>query len=118
VKRDAHGAVRDVAALAGMPIGIKTLGSNPRKSDRTGAGAQDVPVTFGGATFHPGDRVWSDDDGVVVLRPEGLFCRRGSRLLRADRSPLLPAAQLPEQQPGEQPQEKPQAETDPLADVR
>jgi len=64
-----NGAVRDAAVLAGIPIGVKALGSNPRKSGKTGAGERDVPVTFGGTTFHPGDRVWSDDDGVVVLRP-------------------------------------------------
>jgi regulator of ribonuclease activity A len=62
-----HGAVRDTAALAGMPLGVKALGSNPRKSAKTGAGDRDVPVTFGGTTFRPGDQLWSDDDGVVVL---------------------------------------------------
>ncbi len=62
-----HGAVRDVAVLAGIPIGIKALGSNPRKSTKTGAGERDVPVTFGGVTFTPGATLWSDDDGVVVL---------------------------------------------------
>jgi regulator of ribonuclease activity A len=62
-----HGAVRDTATLAGMPLGIKALGSNPRKSTKTGAGERDVPVTFGGATFTPGDQLWSDEDGVVVL---------------------------------------------------
>jgi regulator of ribonuclease activity A len=62
-----HGAVRDTATLAGMPLGIKALGSNPRKSAKTGAGERDVPVTFGGTTFRPEDHLWSDDDGVVVL---------------------------------------------------
>jgi regulator of ribonuclease activity A len=62
-----NGAVRDVAVLAGLPIGIKALGSNPRKSSKAGAGEQDVPVTFGGATFSPGDQVFSDEDGVAVL---------------------------------------------------
>ncbi len=63
-----HGAVRDVAVLSTIDLGIKALGSNPRKSTKTGAGERDVPVTFGSATFSPGDQVWSDDDGVVVLR--------------------------------------------------
>ena len=66
-----NGAVRDSAVLAGIPLGIKALGTNPRKSSKTGAGERDVPVTFGGATFSPGDQVWSDDDGVVVLPPAG-----------------------------------------------
>jgi regulator of ribonuclease activity A len=50
-----------------MPIGVKALGTNPRKSTKTGAGEKDVPVTFGGTTFHPGDQVFADDDGLVVL---------------------------------------------------
>jgi regulator of ribonuclease activity A len=62
-----HGAVRDVAVLRTMALGIKALGSNPRKSTKTGAGERDVPVTFGSATFGPGDLVHSDDDGIVVL---------------------------------------------------
>jgi regulator of ribonuclease activity A len=62
-----NGAVRDVAALRALPIGIKALGSNPRKSAKTGAGERDVPVTFGNCTFDPGAEIHSDDDGVIVL---------------------------------------------------
>lgn len=62
-----NGAVRDVAALRTLPIGIKALGSNPRKSTKTGAGERDTPVSFGNCAFHPGAEVYSDDDGVVVL---------------------------------------------------
>lgn len=62
-----YGAVRDVDALAGLPLGIKALGSNPRKSGKTAAGEVDVPVTFGGVTFAPGDTVFSDADGIVVV---------------------------------------------------
>jgi regulator of ribonuclease activity A len=61
-----NGAVRDVAALRSLDLGVKALGSNPRKSGKTGAGDRDVPVSFGGVTIHPGDRVTSDDDGIVV----------------------------------------------------
>jgi regulator of ribonuclease activity A len=62
-----NGAVRDVAALAGLELGIKALGSNPRKSAKLGAGQVDVPVTFGGVTFRPGEHLYSDEDGVVVV---------------------------------------------------
>jgi regulator of ribonuclease activity A len=64
-----NGCVRDVAALAGLPIGIKALGTNPRPSGKTGAGEVDVPVTFGGAEFVPGATLHADDDGVIVLAP-------------------------------------------------
>jgi regulator of ribonuclease activity A len=60
------GAVRDTAALAGIKLGIKALGTNPRKSAKRATGKVDVPVTFGGATFAPGSWVYCDDDGVVV----------------------------------------------------
>jgi len=62
-----YGCVRDVAALAELPIGIKALGTNPRPSGKGGAGEVDVPVTFGGAEFTPGSILHADDDGVIVL---------------------------------------------------
>jgi regulator of ribonuclease activity A len=62
-----HGAVRDSAALSGLDLGIKALGTNPRRSAKDGAGAIDVPVTFGGVTFYPGDILHADDDGIVLL---------------------------------------------------
>lgn len=62
-----NGPVRDAAVLAEMPIGVRALGTTPRKGGKTGAGEKDVPVTFGGVTFRPGDQLWSDDDGVAVL---------------------------------------------------
>jgi regulator of ribonuclease activity A len=62
-----NGAVRDVATLRTLDLGVKALGSNPRKSTKTGAGDRDVPVSFGGVTFAPGATVYSDDDGIVVL---------------------------------------------------
>ncbi|WP_375489302.1 ribonuclease E activity regulator RraA [uncultured Mycobacterium sp.] len=62
-----YGAVRDAAALRGVDIGIKALGTNPRKSTKTGAGERDVAVSLGGVTFVPGDLAYSDDDGIVVV---------------------------------------------------
>jgi regulator of ribonuclease activity A len=63
-----HGAVRDSAALATLDLGVKALGTNPRTSTKTGAGEVDVTVIFGGVAFTPGDALWADEDGVVVLR--------------------------------------------------
>ena len=61
-----NGAVRDAAALRGIDIGIKALGTNPRKSTKTGAGERDVEVALGGVTFVPGEIAYSDGDGIVV----------------------------------------------------
>ncbi|MGI5499854.1 ribonuclease E activity regulator RraA [Lentzea sp. CA-135723] len=62
-----HGAVRDSTALVVMDLGVKALGTIPRKSGKTGAGEVDVPVTFGGIEFRPGDVLHADQDGVVLL---------------------------------------------------
>ena len=62
-----HGAVRDAAALRDIDLGIKALGTNPRKSGKTGAGERDVTVSFGGVEFVPGDIAYCDDDGIVVV---------------------------------------------------
>ena len=65
----ANGAIRDAKTIGGMEIGVKALGTNPRKSTKTGEGERDVPVTLGGVTFTPGDTVYSDDDGIVLVAP-------------------------------------------------
>ncbi|OBG38255.1 MULTISPECIES: ribonuclease E activity regulator RraA [Mycolicibacter] len=62
-----HGAVRDASTLRTLDIGIKALGTNPRKSSKTGAGERDVVVEFGGTAFVPGATAHSDDDGIVVV---------------------------------------------------
>ncbi|OFJ53999.1 ribonuclease E activity regulator RraA [Mycolicibacterium grossiae] len=62
-----HGAVRDAAALRTLDIGIKALGTNPNKSTKTGEGDRDVAVTFGGVTFRPGEVLYADEDGIVVV---------------------------------------------------
>ncbi|MFC3495733.1 ribonuclease E activity regulator RraA [Glycomyces rhizosphaerae] len=64
-----NGAVRDADALSGIDIGIKALGTNPRKSTKTGAGERDVVLEFGECTFTPGATLYSDADGTTVLEP-------------------------------------------------
>lgn len=59
--------MRDAATLRTLAIGIKALGTNPRKSTKTGAGERDVVVSFGGVDFAPGELAFSDDDGIVVV---------------------------------------------------
>ena len=61
-----NGAVRDAATLRTLDIGIKALGTNPRKSAKTGAGDRDVVIRIGGIDFVPGECAFSDDDGIVV----------------------------------------------------
>lgn len=63
-----HGAIRDRAVIATLPIGVKALGSNPRKSAKDGVGEVDVAVEIAGTVFRPGSHVWADADGVLVER--------------------------------------------------
>lgn len=61
-----HGAIRDSAIIRDMEFGVKALGTNPRKSGKTGAGDRDVVVSFGGVEFVPGEVLYADADGIVV----------------------------------------------------
>jgi regulator of ribonuclease activity A len=62
-----HGCIRDSVAIDGLAIGIKALGTNPRKSGKTGAGSVNEVIEIGGVAISPGQVVHSDEDGIVVL---------------------------------------------------
>jgi regulator of ribonuclease activity A len=61
-----YGAIRDSAAMALLNLGVKSLGTNPRRSAKSGQGEVGVPVEFGGVVFTPGHWLYSDEDGIVV----------------------------------------------------
>jgi regulator of ribonuclease activity A len=61
-----YGCVRDSAAIAQLPLGVKALAAHPRKSEKRGVGDADRPVTFAGATFHPGHWLYADGDGILL----------------------------------------------------
>lgn len=61
-----HGAIRDRVAISGLELGVKALGSNPRKSAKDSVGEVDAVLEFGGVVFRPGATLWSDEDGILV----------------------------------------------------
>ena len=63
-----HGAIRDSVAIGNLDLGVKALGTNPRKSAKTGAGELDVDLEFGGVVFRVGRRLHADEDGILVER--------------------------------------------------
>jgi len=65
-----YGAVRDVAVLATIDLGIKAIGSNPAKSVKRGEGAVDVVLHLGGARFEPGHWIYCDENGVLIAPKE------------------------------------------------
>ena len=63
-----NGAIRDREAIAALDLGVKALGSNPRKSAKAGAGEVDVDVEIDGVTIRAGAMIWCDPDGILVER--------------------------------------------------
>lgn len=61
------GCVRDSVELGQLDIGIKALGTTPRKSTRNGEGQRDLEIWVAGIPIKPGDMVFADADGIVVL---------------------------------------------------
>ncbi len=49
-----------------IPVALYALGTCPRKSIPVTQGKRDIPLSFGGAEFRPGDYVYTDTDGVIV----------------------------------------------------
>jgi len=61
-----NGCIRDSAAIAEIPIGVKAIGVHPLKSVKRGVGERDIPVRFAGVTFQPGYSIYADEDGLLV----------------------------------------------------
>jgi regulator of ribonuclease activity A len=67
-----YGCIRDSAAIAKLPLGVKALNTMPLKSNKQNIGEENVPVRFAGLQFIPNEFVYCDEDGIIVSR-EALF---------------------------------------------
>ena len=63
-----NGAIRDREAIARLPLGVKALGSNPKKSAKTGVGEVDVQLVIDRVRIQPGVMIFCDTDGILVER--------------------------------------------------
>ena len=61
------GAVRDVAELAACDVGIRALATMPLPTEKRNQGQADVPVTIQGVIVRPGEWLYADEDGIVVM---------------------------------------------------
>jgi regulator of ribonuclease activity A len=61
------GCVRDVAELAAAQVGIRALAPMPLPTEKRGEGQRDVPVQIQGVWVRPGDCLYADADGIVVM---------------------------------------------------
>lgn len=65
-----HGCVRDVVEVRELQIGVKALASSPGKRLRRGDGFRNIPVSFLGVDYVPGDYLFADETGIIVLPRE------------------------------------------------
>ncbi|AKF51968.1 ribonuclease E activity regulator RraA [Pseudomonas syringae] len=61
-----YGCIRDVDVIAQTDLGVQALASHPKKTEKRGIGELNVPVTFGGVTFRPGEYLYADNNGVII----------------------------------------------------
>ncbi len=61
------GCVRDLAELAACDIGIRALAPMPLPTERAGQGQRDVVLQLRGVWVRPGDWLYADADGIVLL---------------------------------------------------
>ena len=61
------GCVRDVAELAQCSTGIRALAAMPLPTEKRGEGQRDVAVQIQGVWVRPGDWLYADEDGMVVM---------------------------------------------------
>jgi regulator of ribonuclease activity A len=62
------GCIRDSGPLSRLPIGVKAIASNPRKSVKKGEGSRDVTLRFAEVTVAPGDYLYADGDGIAIAQ--------------------------------------------------
>jgi len=61
------GCVRDSAELAGCAVGIRALALMPLPTEKRNQGQRDVAVQIQGVWVRPGDWLYADEDGIVVM---------------------------------------------------
>lgn len=61
-----NGCIRDCDQVSKTQIGVKALNTHPMKTDKRGIGDLNVSVSFAGQTIHPGEWVYSDNNGILV----------------------------------------------------
>lgn len=61
-----YGCIRDSADIGQIEIGVRALATHPQKSVKRGVGERDLPVTFAGVTFRPGEWLYADQDGILL----------------------------------------------------
>jgi len=95
-----EGFVRDLADIKELGLPIFAAGAYPKGPTVDGPGSINTEITCGGVKVCPGDLVFGDDDGVVVVAPEELedvvkkaeakLLREGERIKELEDGKLVP----------------------------
>ncbi|WP_436322707.1 putative 4-hydroxy-4-methyl-2-oxoglutarate aldolase [Vibrio cidicii] len=62
------GAVRDVAQMAQMSLGVKALGTSPFKTEKRGAGEVNVTLMMLNQIVQPKEYIYADWNGILISK--------------------------------------------------
>lgn len=62
------GAVRDVAQMAQMSLGVKALGASPFKTEKRGAGEVNVTLMMLNQIVQPKEYIYADWNGILISK--------------------------------------------------
>ncbi len=95
-----EGCVRDLSDIKELGLPIFAVGAIPKGPTVDGPGSINTNINCGGVDVHPGDLIFGDDDGVVVVSPEELeevlkkaeakVAREGDRIKELEEGKLVP----------------------------
>ncbi len=61
-----YGCIRDSETIGTLPLGVKALQTYPVSRVTGAVWQENLPVTFAGVTFTPGQFVYCDEDGIIT----------------------------------------------------
>ena len=67
-----YGCIRDTFGLSTMELGVMALATTPRRSATNGKGEIGVPIDLAGTACNPGDFLFADEDGIMLVEPSVL----------------------------------------------
>lgn len=63
-----YGAIRDVATINTLNLGVKAITACPVKTEKRGLGDAGIDLHFAGVSIAEGDYIYADLNGVVVAK--------------------------------------------------
>ena len=63
-----NGYVRDVAYTKDIDVALYAIGTCPLRNFEKTTSSRAVQLSFGGVTFHDGDYLYADDDGIIITK--------------------------------------------------